>query len=352
MKVLNGLVASTVLFTAIVLSNPAQSATKLFSNPDYDYVPSVIHDGDKQHFWWCGKGPGGDAIYYRNYTFSSKKWTSIRRVLGPSVNNWNQSPAGWRNTGWDKHHTCDPTVVKGVFWYNNVRYTHAMYYTAADNDLHISCSNGGTGTQNGVGVAYSKDGINWVKYPHSILQYQHGDWRAKAGGWGIGQQSVVKSNAGSGVWMWVLNIDQTSDNNCNTVKPAAWKLYHLSDSRSVQYRGTVSLNGIGGATRNLHQADFAYDPSDHSVWVATNRGGDESRIDVYNASWNDHLYGSWTYKGHVGKWHTGWNEKNANSGLLKDKYGNIHPDVVQVYFGSGSNSPDTWDLYWHKVMNK
>lgn len=128
----------------------------LFTHAAYDYAPSIIYGGTVQKYWWCGQGtvPGTtfktDVIFYCNYDVGTGQWSSILQVLAPTPGTW------------DGYFLCDPSVIRGQFLNpeNLATYSYAMYYTATDDSA---------GRNNRIGIAYSNDGLAWVKLTHPVV---------------------------------------------------------------------------------------------------------------------------------------------------------------------------------------
>jgi hypothetical protein len=144
----------------------------------------MIDEGTLQKFWWCGSGNVSgysgltDVIYYRSYNVSTKQWSSIYQVISPVVGSWEFN----NGSG-----TCNPTVVKGSFSPGNgSTYIYALYYTA-QNDNRAK-----------IGVAFSNDGINWVKYAHNPIIYPIGT----GGTYGAASSSSWNSNGASGIYLF------------------------------------------------------------------------------------------------------------------------------------------------------
>ena len=148
----------------MALSTPAQASNSLngvlFSRggvpglpgTGYDYGASIIRTGNTEQIWWCGDGPnpnGGqsDVIYYRTRDLSTNTFTPIQQVFAEGL-----APS------WDSAYTCDPSVIKGPFTYHSVSYAYALYYTGTDDPV---------GNNNRVGLAFSNDGVSWVRYANA-----------------------------------------------------------------------------------------------------------------------------------------------------------------------------------------
>ncbi|HXG06811.1 MAG TPA: hypothetical protein VNI77_05740 [Nitrososphaera sp.] len=119
----------------------------MIDSQSYDYSPSWMADTvvGMDRMWWCsnriggGEPPGeGDVIKYAFSLPGSGTWSTPQVVLAPNM------------SGWEGVCVCDPSVVRGQFFYNGHTYALAMYYTTSPN-----CA-----TDNKIGVAFSDNGVN------------------------------------------------------------------------------------------------------------------------------------------------------------------------------------------------
>lgn len=126
----------------------------------YNYGPSVLWNVEAQKWqaWWCGpkldstgKVVGGDAIWYSD-SLDSVVWSPSRVVFQAAA------------SGWDSYHTCDPSVLRNVKLAGVTR-PFVMYYTGAD-------GKSGGDNDGRIGVAYSNDGLNWVRVQQLYLLCQ------------------------------------------------------------------------------------------------------------------------------------------------------------------------------------
>lgn len=307
----------TILCVAL-LAYPAYAcelhkANVLFGHPDrYDYVPSVIYKGDYQHFWWCGGPEPRDVIYYRYVNVKKQEWSPVYIALVPGA------------TGsWDSAYVCDPSVVMGDFVFEGIHYKYAMYYTGTDQL---------GGNDNGVGVAFSNDGINWVKNPSSILR--SGEAMPY---YGYGEQAVLSADGKSSVWLWVLQrLDATTQH---------YHLYYSPDGIHLEYIYRITEKGV--YANFITQADFVYDYATGNVYMITDR--DTKIIDLYKLHWSEQENGTWTKLGSITPKLTG-QKANHGGGFLRNENGNNTPwlPVVAVFFGAGCcySEPFSWDLWW------
>ncbi|GAB2857655.1 glycoside hydrolase family protein [Lentzea nigeriaca] len=148
----------------------------------YNYAPAVMLDGGKVRTWWCSQmgsaKPNGDDILYSEGPSADGPFSTARAVLSGSGGSF------------DAMHTCDPSLIK-------VGDTYYMYYTGASRDNHANGSS--------VGVATSKDGINWSRgNGGQPILVPSGDV-IRANTYGAGQQSAIYLDG----WVYLLFTDTT-----------------------------------------------------------------------------------------------------------------------------------------------
>src|SRR5690625_4241999 len=112
----------------------------------YDYAPTVIVEDSTEKMWWCGHNVDGDGIYYSQSPLGADEWSDPLLVMSADQE-------------WENVHVCDPSVVAGEFHIEGTDYRYLMYYGAADL----------TSQNTKLGVAYSNDGVEWVKYADEPL---------------------------------------------------------------------------------------------------------------------------------------------------------------------------------------
>ncbi|MFS8102251.1 beta-xylosidase [Lentzea alba] len=148
----------------------------------YNYAPAVMLDGGKVRAWWCSQmgiaQPNGDDILYSEGQSADGPFTAAHPVLSGS------------GSSFDAMHTCDPSLVK-------IGDTYYLYYTGASRDNHANGSS--------VGVATSKDGLNWTRANggQTILGPSNDVIRENT--YGAGQQSAVYLDG----WVYLLFTDTT-----------------------------------------------------------------------------------------------------------------------------------------------
>ena len=301
----------TMLFAVLSGSSVFNAATYYngvsFTRYDFDYAPSAMYgDGPNIKMWWGGGTGTGDGIYYS--TLSSSGWSTPVMVLSKS------------SSGWDSYHTCDPSVIKGAFKYNGTTYAYAMYYTGTYDAV---------GYDSHIGVAFSNDGINWIKYPSPVIN-PIGSAVPSTLQYGAGMESVYISN---GV-ITMMYFDSTGTGN---------KIYVATSTDGINFSGrtliTVPLSG------EQHAGDIAYSPSE-SKWYVSTKKGDDSEIYLYETTGSS-LTSGWNYTGCISSVTTG-KVKNHNPGWLRYPNGDIYieagTEYKYVYYGSGTANTATWDI--------
>ncbi|GAB6852471.1 hypothetical protein [Paraburkholderia kururiensis] len=295
----------------------------LFTRLGYNYGPSVIADGKTEKFWWCGfgLGPSGltDTIQYRYRDRSTGQWSSTVQVMVPGT------------ASWDSAFVCDPSVVTGNFINpeDGTAYVYAMYYTATD----------ASQVNNRIGVAFSNDGITWVKYSQPVISPQQMN-----GSYGAGQASTYNFNGRSGLYIFYTDTTTGFGN----------RVFVRKTTDGVNFSAPVLISDENSAGLSLmSNADFAYDMVSRNFYAVRetipSRLGDREVFQLMLARMPaaDLLAGSgqWETLGFVNPALTGF-YMNHNPGLLRNGFGQINislPNVV-VYFAGGTNDPATWNL--------
>ncbi len=296
----------------------------LLTRSGYDYAPSIIREGDLEQYWWCGAGRApesqrnSDVTYHRVMDLASNTWiTPTRAVLWPTPGTW------------DQVHICDPAVVRGQFVNpdDGDTYTYALYYTATEDEPG----------NNDIGVAFSNDGIHWVKFGgNPIVSPQV----SGTGTYGAGQPAVVNYDRQSGIYMF--HTDTSVAGN---------RIYVRRSSDGIHFGAPTRIPMLE-KSESMANSDFGYDPSSGFYYAALGLPGRPGDRDTYRFG----LYvipasgllkgtGAWTEIGIVDTNLTGW-YLNHSPGIRRDRYGEVHSWLpnIRIVFGAGGNSPSTWDL--------
>jgi hypothetical protein len=332
---LAGRCAGALLAVLCLVHTPASAdqAQQLFSRGDrYNYVPTTIRTGNHLRIWWCGGDDTGatDNIFFREIDVETQTYGPIRPVLQPTPGTW------------DSAFACDPSVVQGDWQYppgSGERYSLAMFYTGTDDHR-------GEGSNNGIGVSFSNDGVTWIKHPTPIFRNPSPDPSAEAQPYGIGQQSVLSADGRSALWIFVLERPLPG------VSDQWYTLYYSPDGLQLERKFRISRAGIEGAF--VTEADFAYDPGSDTLYMVTDRVNNVAAMDVYQIKFSELETGTWRRIKTIDEKATG-NLLNGGAGFLRDPYGRNTPFLpqVQVFFGSGrpgKENINTWQLWWYNFQ--
>ena len=296
----------------------------IFTRAGYNYGPSTIVEGNIQKFWWCGldQGPSGqtDTIQYRTYNSSTQQWSTITKVLTPTTG------------AWDSLFTCDPSVIAGNFKNpeNGLTYQYAMYYTA---------TNTRPGINNSIGLAYSNDGVNWVKYSQPVIRQAQVD-----GGYGAGQAATYNANGQANIYVFYTD----------TSAGAGDRLYLRQTNDGINFGAATLISDSNTAGLQLSSnSDLAYDYNSKYFYAvretAPYRSGDREAYQMIIARMpaSDLLSGggTWEVLGFANSNLTGF-YMNHNPGIWRDNFGNITNALptIPVYFAAGTNDSNTWNL--------
>lgn len=300
----------------------------------WDYTPSVIQTGNVQQFWWCGEAHNPqktsqdtDTILYESIDLNTGQHIGPKVVLA-------ETPGSW-----DSAYTCNPKVIKGEFSNplgDGQNYTYALYYVGTDNVA---------GSENGIGVAFSNDGISWKKYPSPVIPTTNRN--------GYGAAQPVAYNADGKQAITLFYEDDAPPYPVNHHWEAT-----SSDGLHFTNIGLFTSKGLTFAADRPSWADMVFNPSD-GYWyaifniasrnIATTIGILEYGqwgFQLYRIPKDDLLVGAigWQELKTVDTNLTDY-ESNFLPGILQDGYGNLFHDStgkIQV-FTSFSNVPVLWD---------
>jgi hypothetical protein len=305
------------------------SGELLFSTPSWEYSPSAMIDLDgKTKVWRCANdGNGSDVIKYREKS-PGQKWTYDVVVL-------------WRTASWEGRHICDPSVIRGHWIFNGTSYSYAMYYTT---DSQANPTN-----NNSIGVAFSKDGINWTKVNVGPVIYHD-----SSTGYGTGQQVAMSSNAGAGVHIAYTFVDSqgvpryyfrssTDGINFGHASAISTSGMTLNGIESISYKNPA----MAIASAQIENDNFYYlvnvcethnDSPDGNL-----RWGTAKSLCAYKISASQLTFGVWQ------KVITPYPVKpvQVEPGFLTNIYGNISSSLPNptIYFAcSGAGDPNTWEI--------
>jgi hypothetical protein len=294
---------------------------------DYDYSPSVIQSGNLQQVWWCGGGYNpsltaqwSDNIQYESIDLSTHTHSGPVPVLG-------ETPGAW-----DTLYVCNPKVVKGMFANplgNNESFSYAMYYVGLGSD---------PGSNNYIGVAFSKDGKSWKKFPHPVISPE------TQKGYGVGQPAAYNINHQGAIQLFYEDDSMS--------------LRHVeaksSDGVHFVTVGTLTTNGLDANSETW--GDIAYDAGTGYWYAAFNtptRDPSTTGGVLERGSWGISLYRipdaslltgatPWELLTWIDTSLNGY-EANFLPGFVRDIYGNLITGSAIQMFTSVSNPPPPWD---------
>lgn len=237
MKKPNRLLGSIAVFGLACLASFAASASKLYTSPIIDlaggeYSPSVMHDAldnNKIKIWWCAENQSNlyEVISYQEIRADGSR-TAPQIVLKA-----NSTIPGAPAIAWEGHRACDPTVIRGSWTYHGVNYTYAMYYTTEQPSPPTAVDSAR------IGMAYSNDGINWVKRVEAAV-INGGNVSPY---YGTGASVAWSVSGGSAVRMLYLDVTNTGLTRHFYVE--APNGYDFGMPTQMSYNG-LSFDGIAG----------------------------------------------------------------------------------------------------------
>lgn len=302
---------------------------------NYDYAASIIQEGNTRHIWWCGYEVYlTDVIYYRTQNVTTGQYSPVQRVFAPTA-----------GSGlWDDQFVCDPSVIRGQFVNpdNQTTYSYAMYYTATE----VQYANVG---ENRIGIAFSNDGVNWVRYSGNPIispaVYPSNTY-------GAGQASTYNSNGQAGIWLFYTDFT-----------PSGESLYMRTTTDGINFGPATPISTDGvlpGQNVRTGNPDIAYDYVGQQ-WYAVftyaydsgnprplrSGGVDRERyfFGLYRMPASEFPSGTWEHLGFVSTNSTG-HVTNNNPALVRDGFGNVNatlPNIETIF--AGGTSADTWELY-------
>ncbi len=334
---INAAIISICLGSVIVLAGCSASLLPpgaIGNAGRYNYSPSIIENGNTRQFWWCsqGRNPNDssmdtDAIFYASMNLSTHVVSSPVLVLA-------ETPGTW-----DAAYTCNPKVIGGVFdnpLGDGKSYSYAMYYVAT------SLVNG---SSNSIGVAFSNDGIHWVKDPNPVIAST-----APAGsrGYGVGQPALYNADQKSAITMFYEDWTPFVHHVVASSK----------DGVHFTVQGTLTENGLDADDQYAIWGDMSYDSKAGEWYAVFNRparpasttGGipeyGQYGIELYKIPRNAILDGStpWQQLITMDTNSTGF-ESNFIAGFVHDMWGNLNVKsypMIQMYTSVSYPAPD-WD---------
>jgi len=295
----------------------------------YNYSPSVIELGTVKQYWWCGYAANPakssqvtDSVQYLSIDMATGNTKGPKTVLA-------ETPGSW-----DSKYLCNPKVIQGVFddpLGDGQSFQYAMYYVGTSD-----------GITNNIGVAFSKDGIHWKKYPQPIIK------APPATGYGVGQPALYNVDHKATIRMFYEESTST------TRHVAAIS----TDGVHFTMQGVLTTLGLDPDCPNPSWGDMAYDPTTGYWYAAFNMTFREPSttgnvaeqgqlgIELYKIPDSALLTGStpWQQLDTVDTNLTGF-ESNFIAALVHDPYGNVNVGAypaIQMYVSVSAPQPP-WD---------
>lgn len=320
----------------------------------YNYCPSLKVENGEMNVYYCTNKDWGNITDYIGYRKGKidegiLKFKHEQLMFGPTPDTW------------DQRHTCDPSVIKGEFKYENETYNYLMAYLGC---IPSDC----TQNETGIAVAKSPDGP-WIKCNgvksdgvtkiNPIVPYT--DFDCSPSNWGTGQACVLSIDK-KGRVLLLTSI------GCRTGSFMDVREYDFSDINNYQLirQSTVFTDGVEGGVKRVNNADYCYDPVAKKFYMAKGRspyGSDgqtpnfiADTVDLFSvdASAYDNPFDIFFDSERTEKWHlvnsvdkakSGY-PRNHNTGLVTDEYGHMYKsDRIGVAFTSsqyGSTSAMTY----------
>lgn len=283
----------------------------------YDYAPAHLLVSGTHHLWWCTESSTGDEIWLSTKpgSLGAGGWSTPVKVFSKA------------NSPWTFKHTCDPSVVKGSFPYNGTTYNYALFYTSA---------RATGGTNNSIGVAFSRGVLNWTAYPTPIITPS-----TSTTGYGAG-------TSGAAYLPGTTTIEHVYFDS--TLSPTIRLAEGTGGITFSPQPGNATQIAASGALGNGESPDIAYYPTDQHWYAAISNVDSSGNLEVriLRAIDANSLLGSWQVIGTLGSAVTGlpWNH---NPGLAKNSDSTLYVDVsgwAYCLFGSGLARPNvgTWDI--------
>lgn len=304
----------------------------------YAYCPSTLlmPDGTTE-MYFCGN-PNPDVMIdnvYHITVATDLSHTPAKSVLQPG-----------EKGAWDDQHTCDPSVVKGVFRMGGHEYSYAMFYLGCCLQYYY----------NEVGVAFADDlnAAKWDKYPLQIVTKgwdAAGDleYAPKAYCWGAGQPSAISLDKAGKVL-----LSYTSGTLSGTKLMVREVDFSDMDNPKISGAIVVSTSGLTdskGATGDyICDADIALEPESQTLlMIRPVQPHPESypafinaNLDILSIPLEDFRngYGTWTQLFRITPQHTGY-PRNHNACLERDAYGHTaDTEKIRFYYTTSEESPD------------
>lgn len=304
--------------------------TPVLTRSEYDYAPTVMHDGAVFRTWWCG-GVAGDHILHAEADSPTGPWHAHANtapgtfddVFGPTGN----------GADFDGLHTCDPSVVV-------VDGTYYLYYGGLDVQTASPSMTSGVTR---IGVAKSSDGLSFTRLnsgkPIITVARSPSSLPNK---YGAGQPSVTYVDGK----FWMIYTDTTGLAS-NAVNGGGQ--YVLRSSDPTFQSGVEELTSSGFASAPTHtgyslieafSVDWAFVDRAGGFVVATTGVPGEVHLRLYPKS----LAGAPMFQKLTGSWTEGVGlVANRDRHIASpDCSTTIRVDLLRSVGTAGA--PATWDL--------
>ena len=297
----------------------------------YNYCPSLKVESDEINVFYCTNKDWANVTDYVGYRRGKMidgtlKFQDERLVLSPTPNTW------------DQRHTCDPTVIKGEFQYNNEKYEYLMAFLGC---IPSDC----TLNETGIAVSHSYNGP-WIKCNDNrddgkpinpIVPYS--DFDCAKNSWGTGQPSLLSVDK-KGKVLLLTTV------GCKSGSFMDVREYDFSNINNYQLlrQSKVFTDGVEGTNKRVNNGDYCYDEVSKRFYMAKGRSpfGSDAQTpnfiadtaDLYyvNASGYDNPFDiffdnsrtePWHLVGSVDKTVSGY-PRNHNVGIVTDEYGRMY----------------------------
>jgi hypothetical protein len=303
---------------------------------NYNYNPAVIDEGNVIKVWWCSGAVSQlrDYIWYEEYDKSTRTWSHLQSVLAPGTN----------PKDWDTFSVCHPGIVEGS-WPGapgGQNYKYALYYTSTNDAL-------GTVVGNSIGVAFSTDGIRWSDQHASYNPIIRQKIPHVKGTFGAGQ-AAAWSRGGSAVTLFWTDT--------TALGPGASRILVANSSDGIHFSSPTIVSQDGGPA--YWKSDFVFDETVQPPMVYSSQPINfriapvPAKVDTYNFG----IYrmpeadllagrGHWQQLGIIDTNLTGL-PLNFEPGIVRSPSGGVvgepNKNGIQVMFGGGGQTPDTWRL--------
>lgn len=321
----------------------------------FNYAPSILIEEVEgktvMHIWYCANRLSGvivDHIGYRKGILNEDnlwEFSDETYALAPTSDTW------------DSRHTCDPSVIKGEFNYNNETYNYMMAYLGCTTEDYSN-------NETGIAIAKKPEGP-WIKMDHlnPIVPWDRDN---QSGSWGTGMPSLLSVDGKGKVLLFYSNssvgvsVDYYDFTNMDQPD--------LIFTRNISATGLTNPNGT--FLNYVGLADFAYDPIRKRLYMSSytntknppdvtitrvNSHGAVHYIDgledmeaVVEAIRNPSYV--WQLLDFIGPEDTGY-DRNHNLGLVRDPYGYLYnSNQVMIVVSTGHVDYPNDNIYTYRLM--